>query len=174
MPSRRYDRFSNESFSRGTPINGQIIWSEAQGAAFIWVNGEWKSLDKLRDENRNLAGRYGQYSSRSCSCHVSPPCSFCVSLSEDEAEAFANGGFDNLTFHWRTVYANNNQYIHLLEEADRLELQRRAIKADLEMAKELNLPVETHHASLRLRALQIKDENRARALEDVIHDFEEV
>lgn len=27
-----------------------------------------------------------------CTCHIFPPCSFCVSLTEEEAEAMANGG----------------------------------------------------------------------------------
>lgn len=29
-----------------------------------------------------------------CSCHMHPPCSFCESLTEEEAEAFADGGAD--------------------------------------------------------------------------------
>lgn len=27
-----------------------------------------------------------------CTCHIAPPCSFCVSLTEEEAEAFCSGG----------------------------------------------------------------------------------
>jgi hypothetical protein len=27
-----------------------------------------------------------------CTCHVCPPCEFCLSLDEDEADALANGG----------------------------------------------------------------------------------
>lgn len=31
-------------------------------------------------------------SSNECSCHLNPPCSFCTSLNEEEANVFANGG----------------------------------------------------------------------------------
>lgn len=27
-----------------------------------------------------------------CTCHVNPPCSFCMSLTEEEAEIFHKGG----------------------------------------------------------------------------------
>lgn len=31
-----------------------------------------------------------------CSCHINPPCSFCMSLDEEEYDAYANGGMDAL------------------------------------------------------------------------------
>lgn len=31
-----------------------------------------------------------------CSCHISPPCSFCTSLTEEEADVYAKGGLDAL------------------------------------------------------------------------------
>lgn len=36
--------------------------------------------------------------SEGCSCHLHPPCAFCESLNEAEAEAFLNGGADAV---WR-------------------------------------------------------------------------
>jgi hypothetical protein len=29
-----------------------------------------------------------------CTCHISPPCNFCVSLTEEEVDAYASGGAD--------------------------------------------------------------------------------
>lgn len=31
-----------------------------------------------------------------CTCHLSPPCSFCTSLDKEEMEAYINGGIDAL------------------------------------------------------------------------------
>ena len=31
-----------------------------------------------------------------CSCHINPPCAFCVSLTEEEAEIFMNQGMEAL------------------------------------------------------------------------------
>lgn len=27
-----------------------------------------------------------------CTCHISPPCNFCVSLTDEEVDAYAHGG----------------------------------------------------------------------------------
>lgn len=35
-----------------------------------------------------------------CSCHISPPCSFCVSLSKEEVDIYANDGIDGLKSLW--------------------------------------------------------------------------
>lgn len=35
-----------------------------------------------------------------CRCHVSPPCEFCLSLDEEEADAMANGGPSALRELW--------------------------------------------------------------------------
>jgi hypothetical protein len=31
-----------------------------------------------------------------CTCHIAPPCSFCTSMTEEEANIFASGGLDAL------------------------------------------------------------------------------
>jgi len=31
-----------------------------------------------------------------CSCHLSTPCSFCCDMSEEEVDAYANGGLSGL------------------------------------------------------------------------------
>ena len=36
----------------------------------------------------------------SCSCHITPPCDWCTSLDEYEADAFANGGREALEELW--------------------------------------------------------------------------
>lgn len=33
---------------------------------------------------------------RGCSCHLTPPCDFCLSLTEEEADAFWSGGMSAL------------------------------------------------------------------------------
>ena len=35
-----------------------------------------------------------------CSCHLSPPCSFCESMNEQEADARWNGGVEGLEAFW--------------------------------------------------------------------------
>ena len=42
-----------------------------------------------------------------CSCHISPPCGFCVSLTEDEADVFCNDGFDELLDYVRKTEDEN-------------------------------------------------------------------
>ena len=37
----------------------------------------------------------------SCSCHTMPPCSFCTSLTEEEADILWNDGIDGLTKYWK-------------------------------------------------------------------------
>ena len=37
---------------------------------------------------------------RSCSCHLNPPCSFCVSMDEEEADAYHNDGTSGLVELW--------------------------------------------------------------------------
>jgi hypothetical protein len=37
-----------------------------------------------------------------CRCHISPPCDFCISLDEGEADAFAHGGYAELRAFRRT------------------------------------------------------------------------
>ena len=38
-----------------------------------------------------------------CSCHINPPCSFCVSLTEEEADAFSDGGMKALRKLWNDL-----------------------------------------------------------------------
>lgn len=40
--------------------------------------------------------RYEELLELECTCHLNPPCRFCVSLSEEEADVFASGGRDAL------------------------------------------------------------------------------
>ena len=61
---------------------------------------------------------------RGCSCHTMPPCSFCTSLTEEEAGIFANYGLDALGEHWRFVDELNerrriNRYVKNLMIIDR-------------------------------------------------------
>lgn len=35
-----------------------------------------------------------------CSCHTCPPCSFCLLLTEEEADALSNGGYMALEDFW--------------------------------------------------------------------------
>jgi hypothetical protein len=34
-----------------------------------------------------------------CSCHINPPCNWCVSLTEEEADLFASGGVQAVLKH---------------------------------------------------------------------------
>ncbi len=36
-----------------------------------------------------------------CSCHINPPCSFCTTMTEQEADAYDQGGMDALHALWR-------------------------------------------------------------------------
>lgn len=35
-----------------------------------------------------------------CSCHISPPCEWCISLTGDEVDAYWNGGMAALRHYW--------------------------------------------------------------------------
>lgn len=37
-----------------------------------------------------------------CSCHISPPCSFCDAMNEAEVDAYVGGGMTGLTALWNT------------------------------------------------------------------------
>ena len=41
---------------------------------------------------------YGDYGG--CSCHINPPCSFCTSMTEEEAVIYWNGGIRGLKKLW--------------------------------------------------------------------------
>jgi hypothetical protein len=36
-----------------------------------------------------------------CSCHSHPPCSFCMALTEEEADVIWNGSMQDLMKYWR-------------------------------------------------------------------------
>lgn len=36
-----------------------------------------------------------------CSCHTLPPCSFCMSLTEEESDILWNGSISDLETHWK-------------------------------------------------------------------------
>jgi hypothetical protein len=65
-----------------------------------------------------------------CTCHVCPPCDFCLSLDEDEADAMANGGASAVR-----------------------ELRRKRVEKTLELVPEAPLPAKyrTIHCCLDVR-----------------------
>lgn len=42
-----------------------------------------------------------EFETSECTCHISPPCNFCISLDEDEIDAYLSGGRHGLfNFIW--------------------------------------------------------------------------
>lgn len=43
------------------------------------------------------------YSDEECTCHLNAPCSFCTSLTEEEADLMANGGIEEVRRYRRNI-----------------------------------------------------------------------
>ena len=48
------------------------------------------------------AQKYYEGSGGGCSCHTFPPCSFCMMLTEEEADILWNGTMSDLEKHWKS------------------------------------------------------------------------
>lgn len=59
---------------------------------FRGMTPEQQAYDRYVDSN----GAYHTDFLDGCSCHISPPCSFCTSLTEEEVEALNTGGMKEL------------------------------------------------------------------------------
>ena len=46
-----------------------------------------------------------------CRCHISPPCDFCVDLTEDEVDALSAGGKEGLEAYWSAKDALEDEFI---------------------------------------------------------------
>lgn len=46
---------------------------------------------------------YDEYRDEECTCHLNAPCSFCTSLTEEEADLMANGGIEEVRRYRRNI-----------------------------------------------------------------------
>lgn len=55
-----------------------------------------KNYERTRLDDYGIVERVPSFVEGECTCHIAPPCSFCTSMTEEEANIFASGGLDAL------------------------------------------------------------------------------
>ena len=55
-----------------------------------------KCYESQRNNDYGIVDRVPAFVEGECTCHIAPPCSFCTSMTEEEANIFASGGLDAL------------------------------------------------------------------------------
>jgi hypothetical protein len=62
-----------------------------------------KSYERLMPADYGIVERVPTIREVGCTCHLSTPCSFCISLNEEEADIMASSGQEALQQYWREM-----------------------------------------------------------------------